>query len=57
MTLEQDKIFDKSFERKIKKKLPSFNMSKITCASMKQNHEEFLNKTYGSRITYKNIKI
>jgi len=57
MSRKQDKIFDKSFERKIKKKLPSFNMSKITCASMKQNHEEFLNKTYGSRITYKNIKI
>ena len=57
MTLEQNKIFDKSFERKIKKKLGFFNMLKITCASMKRNHVEFLNKTYGSRITYKNIKI
>ena len=32
-------------------------MLKITCASMKQNHGKFLNKTYGSKITYKNIKI
>jgi hypothetical protein len=47
MTLEQDKIFDEKFERKIQKKVRDFTMLKTTCEFMNKNHKEFLNKSFG----------
>jgi hypothetical protein len=47
MTLEQDKIFDEKFERKIQKKVRYFTLLKTTCEFMKKNQKEFLHNSFG----------